>query len=136
MKVYLAGASADIDVCEAFMADLRRAGCTITVDWCAAIRAEAARGNTDRTLSHLDRRHYAAADLEGVMMADVVWLLIPPAGRSIGCWVELGAALSSTTRQVVVSGDFRASIFLDLADHRFAHHGDAFAFITGLRRTS
>jgi hypothetical protein len=123
VKVYVAGASREMDRCAAAMALVRELGGTITCDWVENVRALGAanEGMTDEA-----RRSFATEDLKGVSDADVLWLLAPE-GPSAGAWTELGFALAlrSTTRhhererpmRIVVSGAASArSIFSALAD--------------------
>lgn len=125
MKIYLAGASREIDLCESFRTRLRTEGHVITHDWMREIRMCPV---MDHELSHEARHTYALDDMRGVLSADMVWILCPD-NQSIGCWVELGMALAigATT---VVSGNFSRCIFADLAPHRFATHEEAFTWIT------
>lgn len=86
----------------------------------------------DSQLSIEDRVKYARADLEGVVAADVVWLLAANDKGACGSWVEFGAAL--VLRQggvlrphIVVSGPkARRTIFTELADE--LHDTDEAAF--------
>lgn len=124
MRVYVAGASREMDRCAAAMALVRELGGTITCDWVEAIRASGSPANEGKTDE--ERRADATEDLKGVSDADVLWLLAPE-GTSAGAWTELGYALAlrSTTRhhesgrplRIVVSGRASArSIFAALAD--------------------
>jgi hypothetical protein len=75
------------------------------------------------------RRTYAQADLDGVLTADVVWLLAANDKGACGSWVELGAALALRQAcirahvpapHVVVSGaKNRRTIFTELTDCLF-----------------
>lgn len=123
MRVYVAGASREMDRCAAAMALVRELGGTITCDWVEAIRAH---GPANEGMTDEDRRSFATEDLKGVSDADVLWLLAPE-GASAGAWTELGFALAlRSTRarldparpmRIVVSGPASArSIFSALAD--------------------
>jgi hypothetical protein len=142
-RIYVAGASAQIELIECFLAKLIEAGWTITVDWCAEVRAA---GNVASPDDPAVRRAAALLDLEGVAASDVTWLVQPSeTSTSTGAWVELGSAITrrnllrelsrkgiavpSTGPEVVVSGTSRKCIFSDLADYRFQSHEDAFDFI-------
>ena len=50
---------------------------------------------SDSKLTSEERRKHASDDLEGVLSADVLWLLAPNTKQSCGAWVELGAALAA-----------------------------------------
>lgn len=142
-RIYIAGASANIELHERFNREVIAAGWTITCDWCAAVRAA---GNVASPSDPQVRREAALADLEGVATADVFWLVQPDeTSTSTGSWVEIGAAITrrdllrefsrrgisvpSTGPTVVVSGSSRKCIFSDLADYRFHSHTDALDFI-------
>jgi hypothetical protein len=142
-RIYVAGASAQIELIERYLSCLRAAGWTITVDWCAAVRRA---GNVASPDDPAVRRAAATEDLKGVATADVIWLVQPEgSSTSTGAWVELGYALCereyrlatvmkigecvTTPLHIVVSGTSRKCIFSDLADYRFQSHEDAFDFI-------
>lgn len=126
-SIYLAGSSGELPACEYWIAKLRKAGIEVTLDWPANIRAV---GDANpREASEADRLRWTRADLDGVAAADIFWLLIPWK-RSIGCWAELGAA-QAWAREIIVSGDWRKTIFTSLADKRFDSHQEAFDWIVG-----
>jgi hypothetical protein len=85
------------------------------------------------------RARAADDDLRGVHKADLFWLVMPEEGStSTGAWVELGYALAKFPSRmmihdcaILVSGRSRKCIFADLADHRFADHDEALAYIIG-----
>jgi hypothetical protein len=151
--IYVAGASAQIEQVETYLAKLRAAGWSITFDWTAKVREVGNASPDDLKI----RRAAAIADLKGVAGAGVLWLMQPePTSTSTGAWVELGAAITrrdiyraieregrtdpeatmpslpQPLRDVVVvaSGASKKCIFSDLADHKFESHDEAFAFIT------
>jgi hypothetical protein len=151
-RIYVAGASAQIELIECMLAKLIEAGWVITCDWCAAVRAA---GNVASPDDPQVRREAALADLEGVATADVFWLVQPDStSTSTGSWVELGFALALRVNvpmahalggdegirhvlagerpglpRIVVSGTSMKCIFSDLADCRFQSHDDALDFI-------
>jgi hypothetical protein len=152
-RIYVAGASAQIELIENYLDALRLAGWSITVDWCAAVRAA---GNVASPEDPAVRKGAALADLEGVATADVLWLVQPEgSSTSTGAWVELGFGLAQRMNvtmaralggdeslasrlganerpglpRIVVSGTSRKCIFSDLADYRFQSHDDALDFI-------
>jgi hypothetical protein len=134
-SIYVAGASApgSIEVAEGYMRRLERVGFEITHDWTRDIRANINR--PDASLGHVERQDYARKDLTGIREARIFWLLVPPAGMGTGCWVELGYALSEHARlpeMLIISGDWKRSIFCDLVPTRFDEHERAFDFISTL----
>ena len=145
-RIYVAGASANIEEIESYIKKLKGAGWTISFDWTVKVR-EAGDASPDDPVI---RRQAALADLEGVTTADVVWLVQPaPTSTSTGAWVELGSALTIRDVRkwvverfkltlpeglpvgpiVVASGSSKKCIFSDLADYRFQSNDDAFDFI-------
>lgn len=96
----------------------------VTFDWTRAVLSATV---PDRELTEADRARFAFVDLDGVYRAEWFWMLIP-ASPSVGSWCELGAALSDR-KMVVVSGDWRRSIFTALAHHRFDTHEQAARFL-------
>lgn len=124
LRVYVAGASKEIDRCRAAMDYVREIGGVITCDWIAEIERV---GSANDGLTQEQRRESAEADLCGVMEADVFWLLAPD-NTSTGAWVELGTALVAREvwrandavqhpTVIIVSGPgSKRSIFAALAD--------------------
>jgi hypothetical protein len=92
VKIYIAGSSKDIDRCEAWRDRCIGVGIDITEDWMGEMRSTP----NEQLLDHERLIACALADLRGVMAADFVWLLAPPASKpSAGCWGELDRALTS-----------------------------------------
>ena len=134
--IYVAGASAQIELIEKYLGKLRAAGWTITFDWTIPVREVGNASPDDPQI----RRAAALADLAGVLAARVLWLVQPDAtSTSTGAWVELGSAITKRVLaekftgigpvSVVASGSSMKCIFSDLADYRFQSHDDAFDFI-------
>ncbi|HYX20449.1 MAG TPA: hypothetical protein VFA98_06345 [Thermoanaerobaculia bacterium] len=138
MKIYVAGASAEIADIEAIIAKLKAAGHTITHDWTVDVRNA---GNNASPDDDGVRVRAALADLRGVVTSDLTWVR-QPESASTGAWVELGGALAmkeggfpvGRRPLIVVSGPSRKCIFSDLADHRFTRHEDALEFVLGLAK--
>lgn len=116
LRVYVIGASAEIDRVEGVIAKLREAGgIEITHDWTEDVRAARAAGHaTDAALSDREARCYAMNDVEGVEAAQVV-LLLAPASPSFGAGFELGLAFTVCHDAIVCGPHARASIFTRLA---------------------
>ena len=102
LKIYVAGASAEMDRCAAVMKWVdEHDGMKLTHNWVESIRAAPV---PDREMPLNARRHHARMDLEAIDHADLVWLLMTEQpGKSEGCWVELGWALKAG-KMVIVSG--------------------------------
>lgn len=103
-KLYIAGASADIERAERWIAKAREAGVHVTEDWPAKVRtAGAANVGTIEQL-----RAAAEACERGVIAASVVWVLVPRETRpTAGAWYEMGMARALGAR-IVVSADWIA----------------------------
>jgi hypothetical protein len=115
----------------------------------------------DSQLSADDRRRHAAADLDGVLRANIVWLLATSDKGASGSWVELGAALAARQIRkdlfqrfrflhpdpkeradeqvppappiIVVSGPKRnRTIFTELADQKFDSDEVAFQQVVSI----
>lgn len=130
MNIYVAGSSLEVALIEEYMRRLRAAGHIITHDWTVPVRESAQIAQRD--LTEADRWRHARADRQGVLDADIFWMLIPTTPSS-GAWVELGIAAGGGRPGLsIVSGDWRRSIFTSLADQRFDTHAEAFAFIMDL----
>ncbi len=127
MRVYVAGASAEVDVCEWYRDRLLAAGVDVAHNWMASVRANPER--RDNEIPRRDRKRIAATCANSVAVADVFWLLAPK-GMTIGAWVELGIAFGSARPTIIVSGPWK-TVFGDLAD-QFTEHEHAFDHIVGL----
>jgi hypothetical protein len=122
MRIYVAGASKEVDECAAAIQSCRDAGFDCTHDWTRSVIAHREKGETDDSLSKAERGGYAAGDLDGVRAADIFWLRVPKGG-SPGAWIELGAAII-LNKHILVSEDHGRSIFTQLAHvHRDTHEG-------------
>lgn len=104
MRIYIAGASAEIERAEHWASVVREAGHTITEDWMAAVRAAVARGDGANTGSPEALAAAAEADERGVFDAQLVWVLRPlKRNATAGAWYEMRCALEGGFRAVVVS---------------------------------
>jgi hypothetical protein len=142
MKVYVATAFVEKLTAKYWMNRLREIGVTITHDWTTA--EQPARGELELPID--EQRQHARADVQGVIDADVVWVLAPAQGGT-GCWFEMGVAhglaryrgmmrpdnrVSPTgVGPVIVSGP-RRTIFTSLFMH-FDTHKDAFDAIAAFQ---
>ena len=137
MKFYLAGASAEAAQVKALAEWVRRFGGEITVAWWDSVLASKVH---DRYLTEEARVEFAGQDLIGVLDADVLWLVVPEE-RGVGAWVEFGFVLGCSAsdpakrHRIIVSGDWKKSIFTSLAHDKFDAHSDALAFVQGMLAT-
>ena len=135
MSIYVAGGSQEIRTVEKYVKALRTKF-EIAHDWCAEVRRQEALGvpPNPRNVGLFTLLRWASDDLSGATSCDFFWLLVPkPESLSIGCWVEFGAALTRFPRPktVIVSGDWRCTVFAASADRRFTEHQDAFNWLIG-----
>lgn len=122
--IYVAGASTEVDKIASYVAELRRAGLSITHDWTAQVQLARAAGKSDKDYTQGERNKFAWDDMHGVLSARFLWLVLPEvSARSVGAWVELGAAVASD-KTIIVSGE-HPSIFLEFATYRFKTHEEA-----------
>lgn len=109
-----------------YMAKLRAMGHEITHDWVATIRSVGEANPRDATMKQ--RARWSGEDLKGIDDADVVWVILPTSRTSFGCALEAGYAIGKGHR-VIVSGDWRATIFAAQFDARFNEHDHALEWL-------
>jgi hypothetical protein len=129
ISVYVAGASREAKQVEHFMIRLRENGVEVSHDWITLMKLATVH---ERHLTPTARKRAAELDAQAVRCSDIVWLQIPDEA-TIGAWVEFGIVLGDILRHalVIVSGDWRRTIFTELADFKFDTHEQAFAFVCG-----
>jgi hypothetical protein len=125
MNVYVSGGSSEIGQVERLMQQVRGMGHTITHDWTRAVRIQGE--SNPRNAQHVDRLAWSGEDLAGIDCADVVWVILP-VKPSFGCAFEAGYALG-VGRVVVMSGDWRATIFSSQAMARCDSHDGALEWL-------
>jgi len=153
IPMYIIGASGEIGLVRECQKEVEKLGYKITHDWTKSIKES----YQDKQLTPEEARGFALDDLLGVCGARVIWILVPPDGRSKGSWVEFGAAAACSLMylatlgvsrpnmkeedykkalgekpMVIASGDTSACIFLQLADKRFDTHPEALAYLKSL----
>ncbi len=127
MKVYIAASSRieernRVRLC---MHALEAApGLELAYDWLTPMQGRTT--TRDSELSDSDAIDQARLCLKGVEDAEAVWLLAPNSPTR-GAWVELGVA-HSESKLIVGSGDYRQSIFCQLADFLYEKDAEALAF--------
>lgn len=123
MKVYVAASSTEYLRARKAMVALTSLGATIAADWTPAVEAHGSGGG--------NRKANAAADMAGVLAADVLLALLPDrCTHSPGMWIEVGAALA-TGKRVILAGQPSdpLSIFVELAEEHFPDDATAIVFI-------
>jgi hypothetical protein len=113
VNLYVAGASAEIERAETFIAAARGMDYAITFDWPAAIRTLGKGANVG--LDDKERRLAKWSAYEAAKTCDVFVLLLPSEPvATIGAWCELGAA--TVTRWNVKVG-YPSREFLLVGEH-------------------
>lgn len=146
MKIYVAGASREVNDIVPFITALRQAGHEITFDWTREVLEYQRTATSTKTpLTTEKRLECALADANGVLDCDLLWVCCPqPESHSVGCWTELGIAIGASgcgrTKQVVVSGQWRRSphteyIFTELSHPQFDTHEEALSYLCALTKT-
>jgi nucleoside 2-deoxyribosyltransferase len=134
MKIYLAGGWLEKDtILKPFRARLIDAGITVTSKWLdedPLVLPGAS--NADRELTDARRVWLADMDLADLNEADLVWFLLPAYKGSVGSWFEFGYAVHAC-KPIIVSGDWKPSIFSMKADQRFDAHEQAFKAVLAVR---
>ena len=122
MKIYICGGSTELDEVASRIRQLRELGHTITYDWVTVVRANGGVGNP-RSATYTQRLRWSDDNIQGVETANIVWAILPKQS-SFGCAFEIGCAIGCS-RPVIVSGDWRATIFSSQALARFDEHDRA-----------
>lgn len=91
VRVYIATSSNErgIDQWRALAKMLKANGHVITYDWTIDVDCARVAGRSDASLSPQERKHYAQADFNGVLSADIL-VYIAPEEKSEGSAYELG----------------------------------------------
>ncbi len=128
MKVYVAGASAEIDRAERWMAELASAGIIVTSTWPTVIRAVGEANPKEATQEEYIQ--WTNKDLEEVNAAHVLWLL-SPIGKGVtttGAWVELGYA-AAREKLIVASGPHKPIFTNALASFHSPNDSSVFEYL-------
>jgi len=140
-RVYVAARSEDRALARQWMDRLREAGLEITHDWVPDVERYM---TTEAMASREERIRHSELDVQGVITADVLWVLMP-AESGAGVHTELGIALgwnlaSAQAREhdgsggqtfIVVSGALSRNIFASLAHEGYETHEEAFESVKG-----
>lgn len=122
MKIYLAGASEEVDQVRNYMTLVRDLGHEITHDWTELVLKQ---GGNPREVSEERQQTWCLKDIQGVAGADLLWLLLPESRNSFGAAFEFGFAYAIGA-YTAVSGDWKRTIFSSCASRRFDSHALAF----------
>jgi len=118
LRVYLAGASRELDRVLPMVERLERSGLVVLHSrWWDAVQHHGV--GKDGELTREQQAAHATADLEGVRDAELVWVLWPEA-RSVGAALEYGYALASRIHTVVTGPTAHECIFTAKANYRDA----------------
>ena len=109
MKLYIAGASAEIERCEAFRDAAVALGYEITADWMAMIQL--CDGAANHGLSPEARHAARSLAVYGIHQCDLFVLLMPrPPATTIGAWYEWNRAESAGKRCLIVGVDAERTV--------------------------
>lgn len=108
IRVYVAGASLEVERAERMIKRLRGCGIVVTSSWPEVVRLQ---GNNPRSAAPATRARWAHDDLLGVLSAELTLMLVPPVGTpTIGGWIEVGVA-HRDGQTCVFAGDTKQTIF-------------------------
>jgi nucleoside 2-deoxyribosyltransferase len=114
-KIYVAGATKEVERVRTVQGYVRTAGHEITFDWTAGIEAQTV---SEAAMFDEHARTLAWRCLDGVTDADVIVLCAPKFQPTRGAWVEFGYAVAQKRGIVVLGEAGRQSIFCRLG-HSF-----------------
>jgi hypothetical protein len=107
-RVYVGGSTSDTERVREVQAVCQRIGWEITFDWTGPEGEIRTDGSWDK---HREKgAAIARHEINACRTADRMILLSPPAGRGLGCWIEMGATLASGGSVWVVEAH-RDSVF-------------------------
>jgi hypothetical protein len=112
MKIYIASPYGDFEKTRIVMRVLEADGHVITHDW-TKLADQFPEDNAPKEL----RKQHAFEDLAGISLADAIVVLTPEdPSRGCGMWIEMGAALMTTKRVLVVGPQRNRSVFSELSE--------------------
>lgn len=114
-KIYVAGATKEVERVRTVQGYCRTAGHEITFDWTDGLEAQTV-AEVDMFDEHA--RTLAWRCLDGVLDADVVVFCVPKFQPTRGAWVEFGYAVAKKRGIVILGEASRVSIFCRLG-HSF-----------------
>lgn len=145
VKVYIAGASSEIERAVKWRDKLREVGVDVVSTWPDVIKAIGVANPTDASVD--EYKQWTWKDLDQVRDADVLWVLLPEA-NTVGAWIELGfmtclRAMPSmlreqagiddgNDRQIFMSGRHRPIFTPALADYHSLDDQGVFEYICKL----
>lgn len=129
MKVYVAGASSEMERAETWMRKLRGVGIIVTSTWPEVIRSVGKANPRDATIAEC--KEWVMKDLGEIDAADVLWLLLPDLS-TIGAWIELGFA-HARNKMIVTSGLHRPIFTPGLSNAHNKDDEQIFATLSGIR---
>jgi hypothetical protein len=117
LKVYVGGASAEIERIEKWVRALREAGVTVVSTWVEEVRKVGTANPMH--IDRAERADWAAQDLYELGAATLLWMLLPHGVTSHGAYTELGYALRMRTSRLnppldIITSGPEQSIFTSL----------------------
>lgn len=128
-KVYVAGASAQLERAKAAIVELERHSIVVTSSWPKVIGAVGAPNPRDATLAQYTE--WSLRDLGEVDEADYLLLLLPPRGiETVGAYVELGYSFAKG-KPIVTAGEHRPIFTPALSMIHFPEDAGALEWLVG-----
>jgi len=146
LRVYVAGASSEMERAERYMVKLREAGIVVTSTWPEVIRSQPNGEANPMSVPRAVRARWARTDLDEVTESNFLWLLVPKV-PSAGAHVEFGYAvmlmqsfdmaealgIEAPPFELLCSGK-ETSIFTALSPNHFDTDDEAFGFLLALHQ--
>jgi len=127
-KLYLAGASSELDRAKMWAQKLRDIDIMLTSTWVDVIGRVGTANPANATIEQLTA--WTLRDLAEVAEANILWLLLPALGvNTVGAYIELGYAVGQRN-YIVMSGPHRPIFTPALANQHFEADTDAYNFIS------
>lgn len=136
MRIYIAGGWAERLLIQQYRDKLAASGVYLTHDW--TLDEQSAVGTEDdRKHDPEEARRRAEADVQGIMLADAFWFMVPGYRGGRGAWVEFGIAIGREGMPIIVTGsEAAASIFTSLSGlYRYETHEEGFKRLVELERS-
>lgn len=132
-KVYVAGASKEIDRAKQAIASLEERSIVVTSSWPKVIGSVGAPNPTDATIEQYTE--WALRDLSEVDEANYLLLLLPSKGvETVGAYVELGYSFKGRQQVIVTAGRHRPIFTPALSTIHFESDNEAIDWILAQHR--
>jgi hypothetical protein len=134
MRIYVSGASNELDRARRAMRMLEARGARVAIDWTVEVERLAHDGLTTASMTDTNAREAAELNTLALRSSDAL-LFLAPRGTSRDAWVELGVALELGIDVAVAGSAARHSISTRLAPC-FETDEDAITWLLGAEQRS